>query len=118
MNRIKSFFKRIGTIYTLFLWGSILFLLIYMLLYFSKLPDLLVVIVPCLFIYVFIKKSRMIATVGGISAGIASVIFSYGIDGTVAKIQAFVNKEPEIVLGFLFFIVAIWYMIRSLEKRH
>lgn len=117
MNKILGFFKKLGTVYILLLWGLILYLLICMLLHFSHVPDFLALLLPLVFIYFFIKKSRIIATVTGIGVGIISVFFCYGIAGTVGMMKDYYNRNSEAVLSLLIIIGVFWYLIRYWGKK-
>lgn len=113
MNKILGFFRKAETIYFRIMWGSLLFLVVYMLLNSSDFPGILAFLVPCFCIYIFIKKSRTLATVGGICVGLASVIMKYGLDGITIMFEDYCTKNSE-AISALIIMVGIWWYIRRM----
>ena len=116
MNKILGFFRKAETIYLRILWGILLYLVVCMLLNYSDCPSALVVLIPFFFVYVFIKKSRMLATVGGIGVGLASMIMKYGLDGITVMFNDYCTENSEAISALIIIIGIWWYIMRKCGK--
>ena len=117
MNKIQNFFRKADTILFQVIWGTLLFLIIYMLLNYSNFPIIIVFLIPCFFMYIFIKKSKIAATIGGIAVGVVGVLMKYGLAGMTLMIGDFFSENTEAAWLLLIVIAGAWYMIRQRRKK-
>ena len=110
MNKIQNFFRKADTILFQIIWGTLLFLIIYMLLNYSNFPTIIVFLIPCFFMYIFIKKSKIVV-------GVAGVLMRYGLAGMTLMIGDFFSENTEAAWLLIIVIVGAWYMIRQRRKK-
>ena len=61
MNKIQNFFRKADTILFQIIWGTLLFLIIYMLLNYSNFPTIIVFLIPCFFMYMIMYIQKITA---------------------------------------------------------
>ena len=88
-----------------------------MLLNYSNFPTIIVFLIPCFFMYIFIKKSKIAATIGGIAVGVVGGLMKYGLAGMTLMIGDFFSENTEAAWLLLIVIAGAWYMIRQRRKK-